>query len=282
MPVVSPRIRSSSTARRKPGGRCRPRPWLASCWRSCSVRAASRPDHRRASPHVGTAPAATPSARRARSGPPAGERVRPTREHRKAARAAQPTPLPDPPARRRLARGLSRSSARTGAESRHRRRSTAAMRCRSPSPRSAGEARVIRAPARLRRSATGAAPTPCASTAGPTSVGSWPARRRSTRFGSAWRSTKAASFAPGRRSRKRPSAPPSFRAPPLRAPDLGAGAAGGASRPATPCPFCGDEDLTEPDDVRRDGPACFLGGVLAGVPVELVSRRRSRPRAARS
>ena len=45
-----------------------------------------------------------------------------------------------------------------------------------------------------------------------------------------------------------------------------------ALRDRTPAPSCGTEDLTQPDAFATAARTCFLGGVLAGVPVELVSR----------
>jgi len=69
-----------------------------------------------------------------------------------------------------------------------------------------------------------------------------------------------------------PAAAP-FAPPPAVAPDLGADAPA-AVRDRTPVPFCGDEDATG-DRFDPRARRCFLDGVLAGSPVELVSRAAS-------
>jgi hypothetical protein len=66
-------------------------------------------------------------------------------------------------------------------------------------------------------------------------------------------------------------APPTFVAPRVGTPDLGTGLPA-AIRDRPRVPFCGAEDLTAPDAFATAARRCFLGGVLAGVPVELVSR----------
>lgn len=65
--------------------------------------------------------------------------------------------------------------------------------------------------------------------------------------------------------------PPAFTPPPVHLPDLGTGLPA-RLRDREPAPLCGAEDLTSPDGFSTSGRACFLGGVRAGVPVELVSR----------
>jgi hypothetical protein len=72
----------------------------------------------------------------------------------------------------------------------------------------------------------------------------------------------------------RPLAEPSFRPPAPAAPDLGPDAPPGV-RDRPPLAFCGDEDLGPTS--RYDTPArrCFVDGILAGVPVELISHAPS-------
>jgi len=64
---------------------------------------------------------------------------------------------------------------------------------------------------------------------------------------------------------------PAFMPPPAALPDLG-GNPPAELHDRRPTPFCGTEDLTTPDAFATKARTCFLGGVLAGVPVELVSR----------
>ena len=64
---------------------------------------------------------------------------------------------------------------------------------------------------------------------------------------------------------------PAFRAPPRAAPDLGGGTpAALAGREAFP--FCGREDVGQAETYDTAARRCFLDGVMAGSPVELVSR----------
>jgi hypothetical protein len=64
---------------------------------------------------------------------------------------------------------------------------------------------------------------------------------------------------------------PPFRPPARLAPDLGP--SGPAElRDRVALPFCGEETMRDPDAFDRAARTCFLDGVLAGSPVELVSR----------
>ena len=65
--------------------------------------------------------------------------------------------------------------------------------------------------------------------------------------------------------------PPAFTAPRRQAPDLGPGEPA-SLREREPLPFCGSEELSAPDAFATAVRRCFLGGVLAGVPVEMISR----------
>src|SRR6185369_6096721 len=64
---------------------------------------------------------------------------------------------------------------------------------------------------------------------------------------------------------------PTFRAPERKAPDIEASAPA-ELRDREAVPFCGEETMRDPDAFNRAARTCFLDGVLAGVPVELVSR----------
>jgi hypothetical protein len=65
--------------------------------------------------------------------------------------------------------------------------------------------------------------------------------------------------------------PPAFAPPSAAAPDLGPELPD-ELRLRPPVASCGAEDLVEPDAFATDVRTCFLGGVLAGVPVEFASR----------
>jgi hypothetical protein len=67
---------------------------------------------------------------------------------------------------------------------------------------------------------------------------------------------------------------PTFTPPPALAPDLGADAPPGV-RDREPVPFCGDEDLGTADRFETVARRCFVDGILAGSPVELISRAPS-------
>jgi hypothetical protein len=64
--------------------------------------------------------------------------------------------------------------------------------------------------------------------------------------------------------------PPAFSAPPSRSPGLGDGAPE-VLRHRRPLPFCGREALSTPDGYDTAARQCFLGGVRAWTPVELIS-----------
>jgi len=68
--------------------------------------------------------------------------------------------------------------------------------------------------------------------------------------------------------------PPPFDPPPAAAPVVVPDAPRGV-RDRDPLPFCGDEDVRGTDDFEIDMRGCFLNGVLAAVPVELISRASS-------
>lgn len=67
-----------------------------------------------------------------------------------------------------------------------------------------------------------------------------------------------------------PEPPPAFSPPPIGRPDTGSGAPPEV-RDREPFPLCGEE-RAEPDAYDTDARRCFLAGVLAGQPVEFVSR----------
>jgi hypothetical protein len=67
-----------------------------------------------------------------------------------------------------------------------------------------------------------------------------------------------------------PLPPPAFAAPPVRAPDVGRDAPT-ELRTRPPLAFCGAERLANPDDYDAAARRCFVDGVLAWVPVELIS-----------
>jgi hypothetical protein len=67
---------------------------------------------------------------------------------------------------------------------------------------------------------------------------------------------------------------PAFTPPPASAPDLGPDAPA-VVRNRQPYPFCGDEDLATPDVADAEARRCFVDGIRAGSPVELISRAAS-------
>ncbi len=71
-----------------------------------------------------------------------------------------------------------------------------------------------------------------------------------------------------------PRPAPAFEPPPRAAPDLGTDAPG-ALRDREALPFCGEEDLGPTGAYDVAARRCFVDGVLAGSPVELISRAPS-------
>jgi len=64
---------------------------------------------------------------------------------------------------------------------------------------------------------------------------------------------------------------PTFQPPPVRAPDLGGGTAPKLAE-REPFPFCGSEDAGLSESFNTAARQCFVDGVQAGSPVEMISR----------